>query len=277
MGMGAIDQFGGHRTPETERFATSILALDIKTGHPRWVFQTVHHDLWDMDVPAQPALVDLTIPGKGRVPALVQSTKTGNIFVLDRRTGQPIQPVREMRVPGGAAPGDFTSPTQPVSAISLMPPRIREADMWGATLFDQMACRIAFRRYRHEGPFTPPSIRGTLVFPGNFGVMDWGGLAIDPVRQVAFAHPNYMAFVDRLIPQGPAPAMARVARLALRSRRIGRARLQPQCRGALCRVDGAVPVAPWPALPVAALGLCRRDRPGDRQGRLAPCQWHDPR
>jgi quinoprotein glucose dehydrogenase len=150
------------------------------------------------------------------VPALVQSTKTGNIFVLDRRTGQPIQPVREMPVPGGAAPGDFTSPTQPVSAISLMPPRIREADMWGATLFDQMACRIAFRRYRHEGPFTPPSIRGTLVFPGNFGVMDWGGLAIDPVRQVAFAHPNYMAFVDRLIPQAPAPRAARAARLALR-------------------------------------------------------------
>ncbi|WP_197279241.1 membrane-bound PQQ-dependent dehydrogenase, glucose/quinate/shikimate family [Novosphingobium sp. AAP1] len=203
MGMGAIDQWGGNRPPNTERFATSILALDIKTGKARWVFQTVHHDLWDMDVPAQPALVDLTIPGKGRVPALVQSTKTGNIFVLDRRTGLPIQPVHEMRVPGGAAHGDFTSPTQPVSAISLMPPRIREADMWGATLFDQMACRIAFRRYRHEGPFTPPSTRGTLVFPGNFGVMDWGGLAIDPVRQVAFAHPNYMAFVDRLIPQRP--------------------------------------------------------------------------
>lgn len=202
MGNGAIDQWGGHRSPQTERFTASILALDIATGRPRWVFQTVHHDLWDMDVPSQPALLDLHVPGRGTVPALVQSTKTGNIFVLDRRTGQPILPVTERPVPGGPAPGDHTSPTQPFSAASMMPDRtIREADMWGATMFDQLACRITFRSLRYDGPFTPPSLKGSLVFPGNFGVMDWGGMAIDPVRQIAFAHPNYMAFVDQLIPR----------------------------------------------------------------------------
>jgi quinoprotein glucose dehydrogenase len=86
--------------------------------------------------------------------------------------------------------------------------RVTEADMWGATMLDQLSCRIKFRGLRYEGPYTPPSRQGSLVFPGNFGVMDWGGMAIDPIRMVAFAHPNYMAFVDRLIPQEPAPAPA---------------------------------------------------------------------
>jgi quinoprotein glucose dehydrogenase len=201
MGMGAVDQWGGHRPATTERFATSVLALDIATGRPRWIFQTVHHDLWDMDVPAQPALVDLMVPGRGKVPALVQSTKTGNLFVLDRRTGVPIHPVQERRVPGGAAPGDRVSPTQPFSAVSLMPPPIREQDMWGGTMLDQLWCRIRYRSLRYDGAFTPPSLRGSLVFPGNFGVMDWGGVSIDPVRQLIFAHPNYIAFVDRLVPR----------------------------------------------------------------------------
>ncbi|GAO38707.1 quinoprotein glucose dehydrogenase [Sphingomonas changbaiensis NBRC 104936] len=203
-GMAAVDQWGGRRTPETERFSSAIIALDIDTGRPRWVHQTVHHDLWDMDVPAQPALVDLELPGRGRVPALVQSTKTGNIFVLDRRTGQPVFPVQERPVPGDPAPGDRLSPTQPFSSVSFMPAkRVTGADMWGATMLDQLVCRIAFHRLRYEGPFTPPSTQGSLVFPGNFGVMDWGGMAIDPIRMIAFAHPNYMAFVDRLIPQKP--------------------------------------------------------------------------
>ncbi|TVV77337.1 membrane-bound PQQ-dependent dehydrogenase, glucose/quinate/shikimate family [Sphingomonas solaris] len=206
-GMAAIDQWGGRRTPETERFSAAILALDAATGQLRWSFQTVHHDLWDMDVPAQPALVDLDLPGRGRVPALVQSTKTGNIFVLDRRTGKPLFPVSERPVPGNAAPGDRLSPTQPFSAVSMMPTkRVTGADMWGATMFDQLACRIKFAGLRYDGPFTPPSTQGSLVFPGNFGVMDWGGMAIDPVRQIAFAHPNYMAFVDRLIPREPTSA-----------------------------------------------------------------------
>ena len=204
MGMAAVDQWGGRRTPETERFSAAIVALDATTGRLRWSFQTVHHDLWDMDIPAQPALVDLDLPNQGRVPALIQSTKTGNIFVLDRRTGKPLFPVTERPVPGNAAAGDRASPTQPFSSVSLMPTKhVTGADMWGATMFDQLACRIKFAGLRYEGPFTPPSTKGSLVFPGNFGVMDWGGMAIDPVRMIAFAHPNYMAFVDRLIPREP--------------------------------------------------------------------------
>ncbi|HEX5238669.1 MAG TPA: membrane-bound PQQ-dependent dehydrogenase, glucose/quinate/shikimate family [Sphingomicrobium sp.] len=198
MGMGAVDQYGVNRPATTEKFATSVLALDTATGKVRWVFQTVHHDLWDMDVPTQPALLDLPVPGRGMVPALVQSTKTGNIFVLDRRTGKPIIPVLEQKVPQGGMPGDHISPTQPLSALTLLPPIVRESDMWGATMLDQLLCRVRFKQARYEGWFTPPTLKPTIVFPGNFGVMDWGGLAIDPVRKIAFAHPNYMAFVDQL-------------------------------------------------------------------------------
>ncbi|MGE5150800.1 MAG: membrane-bound PQQ-dependent dehydrogenase, glucose/quinate/shikimate family [Rhodospirillaceae bacterium] len=193
------DQWGAGRGANTERFASSITALDIATGKVRWVYQTVHHDLWDMDVGAQPSLLDLQTPD-GLVPALVAPTKTGNLFVLDRRTGAPIFPAPEKPVPQDAASGDHTAPTQPFSSVTLMPTApLREQDMWGVLLFDQLACRIAFRRLRYDGPFTPPSTRGSLVFPGNFGVIDWGGIAVDPVRQIAFANPSYMAFVDVLV------------------------------------------------------------------------------
>ena len=207
MGMGAVDQWGGDRSEATERFATSILALDLATGAPRWVYQTVHHDLWDMDLGAQPTLVDLDMP-EGRVPALVQATKTGDLFVLDRRTGEPVHPAPEQPVPQGAAEGDWTAETQPFSSVTLRPDDAREADMWGATLFDQLACRILFRRMRYEGDYTPPSVQGTLVYPGNFGVFDWGGVAVDPVRQIAFTNPDYMGFVDRLVPQEETSASA---------------------------------------------------------------------
>ena len=203
FGMGAVDQWGGTRPPTTEKFASSIVALDTASGQLRWVFQTVHHDLWDMDVPAQPALIDLPLGGQ-MVPALVQTTKTGNIFVLDRRSGKPIIPVDEKKVPGGPAPGDRLSPTQPYSRLTLMPlGPMRERDMWGATMLDQVTCRIAFRKLRYEGAFTPPSLKGTLVYPGNFGVMDWGGMAYDPARGIAFANPDYMAFVAKLVKNRP--------------------------------------------------------------------------
>jgi quinoprotein glucose dehydrogenase len=204
MGNQTPDQWGGNRSPDVERFASSITALDIETGRVRWVFQTVHHDLWDMDVGAQPSLIDLRRP-EGVVPALIAPTKTGNLFVLDRRTGKPIFPVAEKPVPQGAAAGDHTAATQPFSALSFLPAEpVREAQMWGATMFDQLACRIRFRALRYDGPFTPPSTQGSLVFPGNFGVFDWGGIAVDPVRQIAFATPSYMAFVDRLVPRAAA-------------------------------------------------------------------------
>lgn len=198
MGNQPPDQWGGARGPATERYSSSIVALEIATGRPRWVFHTVHHDLWDYDVPSQPSLIDLR-QGERIVPALVQPTKQGDLYVLDRRTGQPLVPVREVPAPQGAAEGDWTAPTQPASALSFAPPPLTGADMWGATPFDQLACRIAFHRLRYEGRFTPPSERGTLVYPGNFGVFNWGSIAVDPQRQIAFTTPTYLAFTSRLI------------------------------------------------------------------------------
>jgi quinoprotein glucose dehydrogenase len=200
MGNQPPDQWGGKRSEAVEKYASSVVALDIATGKVRWVFQTVHHDLWDYDVPAQPSLVDLTIAG-AVVPALVQPTKQGELFVLDRRTGTPINPVTEVAAPQGAAPGDHTAATQPKTALSFAPPKLSGRDMWGATMFDQLACRIAFHRLRYEGRFTPPSTQGSLVYPGNFGVFNWGSVAVDPQRQIAFTTPTYVPFVSKLIPR----------------------------------------------------------------------------
>ncbi|WP_038216754.1 membrane-bound PQQ-dependent dehydrogenase, glucose/quinate/shikimate family [Xenophilus azovorans] len=198
MGNQPPDQWGGHRSPAVERYASSVVALDLASGRVRWHFQTVHHDLWDYDVPAQPTLLDMEVGGR-RVPALVQPTKQGELFVLDRRDGTPLLPVSEQPAPQGAAAGDHTAPTQPASALSFAPPPLRERDMWGATLLDQLACRIAFRQLRYEGRFTPPSERGSIVYPGNFGVFNWGGIAVDPARGWAFTTPTYLAFVSRLV------------------------------------------------------------------------------
>lgn len=200
MGNAPPDQFGGNRGEAEETYSSAIVALDLETGRVRWFFRTVHHDLWDYDVPAQPTLIDLTFKGE-TVPALVQPTKQGEIFVLDRRSGEPLLPVTEVPYPQGAAEGDFTAATQPVSALSFDPPPLTGASMWGATLFDQLACRIEFHTLRYEGRYTPPSTRGTLVYPGNFGVFNWGGVAVDPARQAVFATPTYLAFVSKLIPR----------------------------------------------------------------------------
>ncbi|MEO6747945.1 MAG: membrane-bound PQQ-dependent dehydrogenase, glucose/quinate/shikimate family [Caldimonas sp.] len=220
MGNQPPDQWGGHRSPAVEKYSSSVVALDLGSGQVRWVFQTVHHDLWDYDVPSQPSLVDLRIDG-ATVPALVQPTKQGELFVLDRRTGVPIRPQPEAPAPQGAAAGDTTAPTQPVAAISFNPPTLKEHDMWGVSMFDQLACRVQFRRLRYEGRFTPPSTQGSLIHPGNFGVFNWGSVAIDPRRQIAFTTPTYLPFVSRLVqrpndsalvvhdeaPQGPLPAL----------------------------------------------------------------------
>jgi quinoprotein glucose dehydrogenase len=197
MGSGSPDQYGGGRTPEQERFGASVTALDAATGEIEWSFQTVHHDIWDYDVPAQPTLVDLTIDGQV-VPALVQATKQGEIFVLDRRTGEPVHPIEELPVSQVAVPGETPAPTQPVSAISFEPPFQTGAGMWGLTPVDQMLCRIDFANLQYEGRFTPPSLGGTLTHPGSFGIFNWGGIAVDPARQVAFAMPVYLGFTTTL-------------------------------------------------------------------------------
>jgi quinoprotein glucose dehydrogenase len=193
---------------DSEKYSAGLTALDIDSGHVKWTFQFTHHDLWDMDVGGQPSLIDIKTDA-GVKQAVMASTKQGSIYVLDRATGQPVVPIHEVAVPQGAVAGDHTSPTQPKSDLNFMPPPLKERDMWGVTPFDQMLCRIDFKSMRYDGAFTPPSLQGSIVYPGNFGVFDWGGISVDPVRQIAFVNPSYMAFKSKLIPaadiakQGP--------------------------------------------------------------------------
>ncbi len=203
LGEGSDDQWGGERDANEERYDSALVALDIATGKLRWSYQNVHHDLWDMDMPSQPSLADVTT-ASGVIPAIYVPAKTGNIFVLDRRDGHPIVPAPETPVPGGAAPGDHTAPTQPFSELSFRPrEKLTGANMWGGTMLDQLACRIKFHSLRYDGPFTPPSTQGTLVYPGDLGMFEWGGIAIDQTKQIAIANPISIPFVSQLIPRGP--------------------------------------------------------------------------
>lgn len=208
MGNATPDYFGGHRRPMDEKVSSSTVALDIETGAPKWVYQNTHHDVWDMDVPTGPSLVDLPDGKGGTVPALVQTTKRGEFFVLDRRTGTPLTEVREKPVPQGAVPGDFTSPTQPYSVgmPSLAPKDLTEASMWGATPFDQLMCRIQFRKSYYKGQFTPPQLKDTIVYPAFDGVIDWHGASIDPYNKLLIANANYIPFIISLAPREQAEA-----------------------------------------------------------------------
>ncbi len=208
-GVGTPDIWGGDRTPLKERYANSMLALDASTGKLVWHFQTTHHDLWDMDVPAQPSLVDLKRPDGTTVPAIYVLTKTGQLFVLNRTNGEAILPVTEKPVPqsvkrGPQTNGEHYAPTQPFSPLNMGPHgNLTDRNMWGATMFDQLMCRVIFHRLNYEGIYTPPSENGTLVFPGNLGVFEWGGMAVDSDRQIAFMNPLGLPFVSRLIPADP--------------------------------------------------------------------------
>lgn len=203
-GVSTPDIWGGHRTPQMERYANAVVALNASTGKLVWSFQTTHHDLWDMDVPSQPTLVDVKAKNGQIVPAIYAPTKTGHIFVLDRRTGQPVVPVHEEPVPQGAAKGDWVSKTQPISEFTFRPKNhLTDKDMWGATMFDQLMCRVMFHSLDYKGPYTPPSENGTIVFPGNLGMFEWGGISVNPDRQVAVMNPMALPFVSKLIPRGP--------------------------------------------------------------------------
>jgi len=203
MGNETPDTWGGNRNKNGERFNSAIVALDLATGKLRWVYQTVHHDIWDMDIGGQPTLVDIDTP-KGKVPSVVATTKRGDIYVIDRRDGSLVVPAPEKPVPTtNVAAGDHVSPTQPFSALTFLPERnISETDMWGTTPFDQLACRVIFRQHRYEGPFTPQTAgRGAIISPGPLGIFEWGGAAVDPVRQLLIVNPDYMGFLERLVPR----------------------------------------------------------------------------
>jgi quinoprotein glucose dehydrogenase len=197
-GSPSVDYFGGTRLGDN-RYANSIVALRASTGKVVWHFQTVHHDLWDYDNAAPPALVTVRRGGR-TIPAVLQATKTGMLFVLDRDTGRPIFPVEERPVPASDIPGEIASPTQPFSSLPLLGPQRLDADSaFGLTDASRAACRARVAALRNEGPFTPPSRRGTLVLPGNIGGAHWGGLAYDPQRQIAVLPVNSVAAEIHLI------------------------------------------------------------------------------
>ncbi|MDQ8035606.1 MAG: membrane-bound PQQ-dependent dehydrogenase, glucose/quinate/shikimate family [Bordetella sp.] len=190
MGSPSTDLYGVERTRLDHTYGAALVALDATTGNPRWVFQTVHNDLWDFDLPMQPSLIDFPADGGKRVPAVVIGTKAGQIYVLDRVTGKPLTEVREVQVKPADIPNEPYALTQPLSVgmpqIGTGP--LTESDMWGATPFDQLLCRIAFRKMRYEGLYTAPGTDVSLSFPGSLGGMNWGGLSTDPVNDVIYAN-----------------------------------------------------------------------------------------
>ena len=200
-GSAAPDYYGALRLGGN-RYANSIVALRASTGKLVWAFQTVHHDLWDYDNASPPALVTLT-RGAAQVPAVLQATKTGMLFVLDRATGRPLFPVEERAVPASDIPQEQASPTQPFTSVTppLSPHRLAPDQVWGPTDADRAACHAAIDGLRDEGIFTPPSLKGTLVMPSNIGGAHWGGLAVDPVRQIAVVPVNRIAAMVQLIPR----------------------------------------------------------------------------
>ncbi|NPD14900.1 membrane-bound PQQ-dependent dehydrogenase, glucose/quinate/shikimate family [Xinfangfangia sp. D13-10-4-6] len=213
-GNATPDYWGSHRRDFDNRYSGSVLAINAETGALRWHFQTIHNDVWDMDVAAQPSLIDLEIDGK-TVPALVQLTKRGQNFVLNRETGEPIYRVEEKPAPQGGAEPDYISKTQPYSVempeFSGMNPDkpfgVDEADMWGITPFDMMYCRIQFKKARWEGTLTPPGEDPVFFFPGSLGGNNWGSGSFDPERKILIANWNRVPMYLRLIPRPEADAM----------------------------------------------------------------------
>jgi quinoprotein glucose dehydrogenase len=200
-GSAAPDYYGGLRLGHN-RYANSLVALKASTGALVWAFQTVHHDLWDYDNASPPALVTLTRNGKA-TPAIVQATKTGMLFVLNRETGAPVFPVEERTVPASDVPQEQAARTQPFTTVTppLSPHALSPEDVWGISEADREACRAVIKGLRNEGIFTPPSLKGTLVLPSNIGGAHWGGVAIDPVRQIAVVPVNRLAAMVQLLPR----------------------------------------------------------------------------
>src|SRR6478752_589122 len=200
-GSASPDYFGGLRVGD-DKWANSVVALRSTTGDLVWGFQLVHHDLWDYDSAPGPLLATLTQRGRP-VPVVIQGNKTGFLYVLHRDTGAPVFKVEERPVPKSDVPGEVSSPTQPIPLV-LPPLSLQRATVdtvWGLTPQDKAACLAKFAGLRSEGVFTPPSLRGSVVMPGNVGGMNWSGYAFDPVRHLLIVNTNNMAAKVKLIPR----------------------------------------------------------------------------
>jgi quinoprotein glucose dehydrogenase len=196
------DFYRGRARGEVDHYGSSVVALRGSTGEVVWRFQTVHHDLWDYDVGAQPTLFELELAG-ARVPALAIATKVGHVFLLHRETGAPLFPVEERAVPQSDAPGEITAPTQPFPSFPppLHPHGIRDEDLFGLSPWDRGKCREQLAGWRNQGAFTPPSLAGSVQFPGVAGGVNWGGVAIDPQRGLLVLAQSRLAMVERLVPR----------------------------------------------------------------------------
>ena len=194
------DFFGGLR-PGDNRHANSVVALKAETGELVWSFQTVHHDVWDYDNPAQPTLVTLNLDDGPR-DVVIQPTKQGFLFVLDRDTSKPVFPVEERPVPQGAVKGEALSPTQPfpTHVHVMVPQKLSADDAFGLTPWDIGACREMIAGARNDGLYTPPTEQGTLLFPMTGGGMNWGGITFDPVNQVLYANTTRAGHLITLFP-----------------------------------------------------------------------------
>jgi quinoprotein glucose dehydrogenase len=195
----STDYFGGLRNFDMP-LTDATVALSAATGQPVWHYQTIRHDLFDLDLPGHPLLV--TIKKNGRdIPVAIQESKLGVVFVFDRETGQPIFPIEERPAPQSDVPGEQTAATQPWPLLPepFARQRLTEDDMWGLTPIDRAWCRREFRAMRYDGPFTPPSLKGSLIFP--FGAGNWGGAAFDKVHNRLIIKGQNMAFRLKLIPK----------------------------------------------------------------------------
>jgi quinoprotein glucose dehydrogenase len=194
--------FYGAARPGNAGHANSVVAVRAATGEVAWAFQTVHHDVWDYDVPAQPTLGMVAWQGGAPRPAVIQATKQGLLFTLDRETGRPIIPVEERPVPQGGALGEVLSPTQPipVAPAALAPSRITPDDAFGLTPWDRNACRKLIASGRAEGLYTPPTTKGTIMYPFTGGGSNWGGIAYDAGRGVAYVNTTSALHRITLVP-----------------------------------------------------------------------------
>ena len=201
------DYFGGYRMDVSDEYASSIVAIEGATGNVRWSYQTVHHDIWDYDVPSQPTLIDLPNERGGKVKAVLQPTKRGEIFVLNRETGEPLFDIQELPVPQtGGVPEDYVASTQPFTMdLPVWRMQLDETKMWGLTPLDQLWCRIEYRKMRYEGHFTVPGIGTILQNPGATGGFNWGSVSVDEANNLMVVNPLYMANQLTLIPRDQLP------------------------------------------------------------------------
>lgn len=235
-GSPSVDFYGAPRTDDIP-YANAVIAIDGDTGGVIWHQQVVHHDLFDYDLPTQPLLVDIERDG-GKIPAVVQGTKMGTVFVFHRETGEPLFPVVETPVPASTIPGETAAPTQPIPQrpVPFSRQRISEDEIFGFTPWDRGKCRDSFRALRYEGLFTPISEQGTLILPTPGGGANWGGLAYDPASNRLIVKGQNFAFVARLVPEddsGPVPGVFEASTL---SRKM---------QGTPYRIEGTQWLSPW--------------------------------